>query len=76
MSILEDLQRALADQADKVPAKWRTMQQIATQERKSTTWAKRAMRKLLDAGTWEEKSFRLMTSNGLRDVPHYARKPQ
>ena len=73
-SILADLQKAIAGKADKVPKDFLTMRQIAEQEGHDTSWAKKAMAKLLAAGLWEEKPYKIVTGAGLRSVPHYRRK--
>jgi hypothetical protein len=72
--LLKDLQKAISGQADKVPAGFRTMRQIADDEGHEVSWAKKAMQKVIKAGTWEQKSFRIVTGCGLRMVPHYRRK--
>ena len=73
-SLFADLQRVIASQADEVPERFKTMQQLADAEGKPRDWMKGAMKKLKDAGLWEEKRFRIITTAGLREVPHYARK--
>lgn len=73
--LLADLKKAVSRQADKVPKRFKTMRQLAEAEGHDESWAKRAMKTLLTAGTWEEKTFRVVTERcGLRPVPHYAPK--
>ena len=64
--LLKELKAAICCQAERVPADWKTMAQLAKEWGTSNSHAIRLVRKGIDLGSIEQKKFRV--PNGRRGV--------
>lgn len=62
----EAIQKAFAQEADVVPPEWKTLKQVADELGMNTQHVCRKMRKLIDIGRAEVKTFRTWSKGGPR----------
>lgn len=63
--------RKAGNQVDDVPEGWETNRQIAEREGVATPTSTSQLRKAIEAGLVEVKTFKILTPAGARRVPHY-----
>ena len=71
MTLLEELQRALQEESERVPDGWQTIAEIAAFERVSISTATRMVKGLRKLGKMEMRKFRVDTGDKVYPVPHY-----
>lgn len=73
MSLRNDAMAALAPPP--IPAGWHTVEQIADKEGLSRTHAQHLLLRVVKAGTWERKPWRIMSSGVRVKAFIYREKP-
>jgi len=70
--LLKELKAAICCQAERVPAGWKTMAQLAKEWGTSNSHTIRLVRKGIDLGTIEQKKFRILHERrGVYPTWHY-----
>lgn len=75
-NLLAELAEALASNGiEPVPDGWQTCKQIAVEEGRSLARTNEILRRGVDAGLVEVRTFRIKAGSKVYPVPHYRRKP-
>ena len=56
---------------DEVPDGWRTVREIARDEKISRCWASQLLNRCVEQGTWERAVYRIRIGDFVRATPHF-----